>query len=326
MRILVTGANGYLGSAVVRTLCASGHEVVGLVHRGRSRVPAGIAIRTADLGDQNALGTALRDVDLVCHLAGLTRVRESFAEPLDYFAVNVGGTVTLLRAMAAAGVHRLVFASTASIYGTPTRQPMPEHLIDDPQHPYAASKQAAEAVIAAQAATGRLDATVLRLFNIAGGPDPDDTRILSRILAVAGGTDPALIVNGDGTAVRDYLHRDDAARAFDAVVAGLPQPGRHRRYNIGTGVGTSVNDLVAVAARVTGRRIPVEYRAAAPEPQRLISDSRRAHAELGWSPKSSDIDTIIADAWSARSSIASHGNDAPGSPPPHWPRRPPARH
>lgn len=309
MRILVTGANGYLGSAVAATLCASGHDVVGLVHRERSRVPEGIPIHTADLCDQDALGTALSEVDLVCHLAGLTRVRESFAEPLDYFAVNVAGTVTLMRAMAAAGVRRLVFASTAAIYGTPHRQPMSEDLIDDPPHPYAASKQAAESVIAAQTATGRLDATVLRLFNIAGGPDPDDTRIVSRILAVAAGADSTLIVNGDGTAVRDYLHRDDAARAFDAAATGLPRPGRYRRYNIGTGVGTSVDNLVAAAARVTGRRIPVEYRAAVPEPQRLVSDSSRARAELGWSPTSSDIDTIITDAWAVRIGAATGGKD-----------------
>ncbi|MGW4767703.1 NAD-dependent epimerase/dehydratase family protein [Nocardia sp. NPDC004278] len=309
MRTLVTGVNGYLGSAVAATLCAAGHDVVGLVHRERSRVPEGIPIHSADLRDHDALGAALREVDLVCHLAGLTRVRESFAGPLDYFAVNVAGTVTLLRAMAAAGVQRLVFASTASIYGTPERQPMSEDLMDDPPHPYAASKQAAESVIAAQAATGRLDATVLRLFNIAGGPDPDDTRIVSRILAVAAGADATLNVNGDGTAVRDYLHRDDAARAFVAAATGLPRPGRCRRYNIGTGIGTSVNDLVAAAARVTGRHIAVEYRAAAPEPQRLISDSRRVRAELDWSPMSSDIDTIIKDAWAVRIGAVTGGKD-----------------
>ena len=299
VRILVTGANGYLGSAVARPLRASGHDVIGLVHRGCDGVPDGIAVRTAQLGDRDTLGAALHGIELVCHLAALTRVRESFASPLDYFQVNAGGTVTLLQAMATAGVRRIVFASTASIYGAPARQPMAEDLADDPPHPYAASKRAAESAIAAQAATGLLDATVLRLFNIAGGPDPDDTRIISRILAVAAGEDPTLIVNGDGSAVRDYLHRDDAARAFDAAVAGLPQPGRYRRYNIGTGVGTSINDLVAAASRVTGCHIPVEYRAAATEPDRLISDSSRAHTELGWSPNS-DIDAIIQDAWSAR--------------------------
>ncbi|WP_433202420.1 NAD-dependent epimerase/dehydratase family protein [Nocardia sp. CA-107356] len=309
MRILVTGANGYLGSAVAGALDDSGHDVVGLVRRGRAGVPDGIPVRTADLGDRGALGAALVDVDLVCHLAALTRVRESFASPLEYFEVNVGGTVTLLHAMAASGVPRLVFASTASIYGAAERQPMAEELADDPPHPYAASKRAAETVIAAQAATGRLDATVLRLFNIAGGPDPDDTRIVSRILSVAAGDEPTLFVNGDGTAVRDYVHRDDAARAFDAAAAARPQPGRCRRYNIGSGVGTSVGDLVAAAARVTGRHIPVEYRAAAPEPNRLISDSSRARTELGWSPKTSDIDTVINDAWAARIGAATDGKD-----------------
>ncbi|GAA5103731.1 hypothetical protein GCM10023319_71780 [Nocardia iowensis] len=131
------------------------------------RVPAGLPVRTADLLDTDALTAAVRDRDVVCHLAGITRVRESFADPLRFFEVNVGGTVSLLRAMAETRVRGLVFASTASIYGTPQRQPMSEDLPDNPPHPYAASKQAAESVIATQAATGDLAAVVLRLFNIA---------------------------------------------------------------------------------------------------------------------------------------------------------------
>ncbi|MFD6155300.1 NAD-dependent epimerase/dehydratase family protein [Nocardia sp. NPDC060256] len=253
MRVLVTGANGYLGSAVVEALRADGHDVVGLVHRARARVPHGVAVRVADLLDTATLTTALHGVDAVCHLAGLTRVRESFADPLRYFEVNVGGTVSLLRAMAEAKVGRLVFAFTASIYGTPERQPMSEELPDQPPHPYAASKLAAESVIAAQAATGQLAAVVVRLFNIAGGADLDPIRIVPRILAVAAGDSPCLAINGGGTAVRDYVHIHDAATAFVAAVAHMPEPGSCRRYNIGSGSGTSVNELVAAAGRVTGR-------------------------------------------------------------------------
>ncbi|KAA8890402.1 UDP-glucose 4-epimerase [Nocardia colli] len=301
MRVLVTGANGYLGGVVVEALRAGGHEVVGLVHRGRTRVPDGVPVRVADLLDAEAVSVALYGVDAVCHLAGRTRVRESFGDPLRFFEVNVGGTVSLLRAMAAAEVGKLVFASTASIYGTPERQPMPEELPDRPPHPYAVSKQAAESVIAAQAATGRLAAVVLRLFNIAGGADPDPTRIVPRILAVAAGDSPCLAINGDGSAVRDYLHIDDAAAAFVAALAHLPRPGECARYNIGSGTGTSVIELVAEAVRMTGRAIPVEHLPAVAEPPRSVSDSGLARRELHWEAKSSDIATILRDGWSARS-------------------------
>ncbi|MFI6171060.1 NAD-dependent epimerase/dehydratase family protein [Nocardia sp. NPDC051052] len=295
MRVLVTGANGYLGGAVVEASRVDGHDVAGLVRPGRTRVPHGVLV--ADLLDTESLTAALREVDAVCHLAGLTRVRESFADPLRYFEVNVGGTVSLLRAMAEAKVRGLVFASTASIYGTPERQPMSEELPDRPPNPYAASKQAAESVIAAQAATGRLSAIVLRLFNIAGGADRDPTRIIPRVLSVAAGDSPCLAINGDGTAVRDYVHIDDAATAFAASLTHLPAPGSCRRYNIGSGNGTSVNELVAAAARLTGRAISVEHLPAVPEPPRLVSDSSLARTELHWETRSSDIETILRDGW-----------------------------
>ncbi|WP_338769891.1 NAD-dependent epimerase/dehydratase family protein [Nocardia vulneris] len=306
MRVLVTGANGYLGGAVVAALRSGGHEVVGMVRRegagvppGVTDVPPGVPVRCADLRDTAALGAAVRDVDVVCHLAGRTRVRESFADPLGYFEVNAGGTVALLRAMGECGARKLVFASTAAIYGAPEVQPMSEDLPDRPSHPYAASKSAAESVIAAHAATGAVDAIVLRLFNIAGGDDRDPTRIIPRILAAAAGESPMPAVNGDGSAVRDYVHIHDAAQAFVAAVdRDAPVP--CRTYNIGSETGTSVNELIAAAHEVTGRPIPVEYRSAQPEPPRLISDCTRAHRELGWTPTHSAIPTILRDAWSAR--------------------------
>lgn len=300
MRVLVTGANGYLGGAVAEALRAGGHDVVGLVHRARTRVPHGVPVRVADLLDTGALSAALEGIDAVCHLAGRTRVRESVGDPLRFFQVNVGGTVSLLRAMAEAKVGKLVFASTASIYGAPERQPMSEELPDRPPHPYAASKQAAESVIAAQTATGQLAAVVLRLFNIAGGADPDPTRIVPRILAVAAGDSPCLAINGDGSAVRDYVHIDDAAAAFVTALAYLPDTKECARYNIGSGNGTSVNELVAAAARLTGRAIAVEHRPAVAEPPRLVSDSSSARRELHWEATSSDIATILRDGWAAR--------------------------
>ncbi|AYF79368.1 UDP-glucose 4-epimerase [Nocardia yunnanensis] len=293
MRVLVTGAAGYLGGAVVRALGAAGHQPVALIRPGGSVAAADVEVRAADLLDAEGLRRAVTDVDVVCHLAGLTRARESFDEPLRYFRVNVGGTVTLLEAMAEAGVRGLVFSSTCAVYGSPDRQPMTEDLPVAPPHPYASSKVAAEAVVEAQARGGALGALVLRLPNLAGGDDRDPTRLIPRVLAAAR-TGTPLAVNGDGSAVRDYLHVDDAAAAFVAAVERMPEPGGFARYNLGSGRGTSILDVVAAVEHVTGRRVPLVHNPPALEPQILIADAARAVAELGWQPKLSDLDTIIA--------------------------------
>jgi len=299
VRVLVTGAGGYLGRAVVEALDHAGHEPVAMVHSDRSTVPADVETRPGDLLRADSLADAVRGVDAVCHLAGLTRARESWDQPLRYFAVNVSGTLALLDAMAASGVGVVVFASTGSIYGTPERQPMSEDLPDAPPHPYAASKQAAESGIEWQARAGGLGAVVLRLFNVAAGADPDPTRIVPRVLAVAAGESPSVEVNGDGSAVRDFLHVDDAAQAFVAALDAGPRVGAFRRYTIGSGVGTSVHDVVTAAGRVTGRPIPVIHRPSAVEPQALVCDPTRAAADLDWKPRRSDLDTIVGDAWVA---------------------------
>jgi len=141
---------------------------------------------------------------------------------------------------------------------------------------------------------------VLRLFYVAAGADPDPTRIVPRVLAVAAGESPSVEVNGDGSAVRDFLHVDDAARAFVAALDAGPRVGAFRRYTIGSGVGTSVRDVVTAAQRVTGRSVPVLHRPPAVEPQALVCDPTRAAADLGWKPRRSDLDMIVGDAWAAR--------------------------
>jgi UDP-glucose 4-epimerase len=298
MRVLVTGASGYIGSALVQALTGNGHEPMALVHH--KAAPADIEARQGDLLNPSSLAGALDGVDAVCHLAGLTSGRESFERPVEYFRVNVSGALALLDAMASADVRQLVFASTAAIYGTPDRQPMNEDLPDNPPHPYAASKAAAEAAIAWQARTGALGATVLRIFNAAGGNDPDPWRLLPRVLAVAAGRTEQLEVNGDGSAVRDYLHVADAADAFVAAVERSAELGSSRRYNIGSGIGTSVMDIVAAVERVTGRPVPVVHRPPVPEPAALICDPTRALADLGWKPCRSKLDDVAEDAWAAR--------------------------
>jgi UDP-glucose 4-epimerase len=291
VRVLVTGANGYLGRAVVHLLSTAGHEPIAMVRKRSS--PSQTAVRVADLLDDAALREALDGAEAVCHLAGLTRARESMTEPLRYFRVNTGGTVALLEAISAAGVSRIVFASTGSIYGTPERQPMTESLPDAPPHPYAASKLAAEWALHAQAGAGRLSVAVLRLTNVAGGVDPDPTRLIPRTFAAAlNGS--ALEVNGDGSAIRDYLHIDDAAAAFVTCLEQTP-PGGFERYLIGSGQGSSILDVVAAVEQQTGRRIQLIHRPPAPEPAALVSDPAKAAAELGWYPRHSELESIVRD-------------------------------
>ncbi|GAB4588312.1 NAD-dependent epimerase/dehydratase family protein [Nocardia sp. IFM 10818] len=296
MRVLVTGAGGYLGHAVRTALAAHGHNPIAMVRNHTDPIPDAGETRAADLLAPVALRRALTGVDAVCHLAGITRVRESLSDPLRYFRINTTGTLGLLAAMADAGAQHLIFASTCAIYGSPATQPMTEDLPDAPPHPYAASKLAAELAIEAQARTGALAATILRLPNIAGGHDPDPTRLIPRTLAAAA-SGATLEVNGDGTAVRDYLHVADAATAFTTCVDHAPPLGTATRYNLGTGRGTSVLDIVAAVEQVTGRPVALRHGPAAPEPAALVSDPTRMTTETGWAPKHSGITEIISDTW-----------------------------
>ncbi|MFG3522373.1 NAD-dependent epimerase/dehydratase family protein [Nocardia nova] len=298
MRVLVTGANGYVGRAVVAALSAAGHEPVAMVRVEGTEIAGAAEMRRADLVDIDSLRRAVRDVDVVCHLAGLTRARDSFAEALQYVRVNSGGTIALLEAMDATGVSRIVFASTGAIYGSPKRQPMNEEVPDAPPHPYAMSKRAAELAIEARAGGGEVAAVIARISNVAGGIDPDPTRLVPRALTASARHSP-LAINGDGSAVRDYLHLQDAAAAFVACVEHLPEAGNVVRYNIGSGHGTSVMDVVAAVERITGRPVPLEYGPAAPEPATLVCDPTKAIAEMHWRPRNSDIGTIVRDAWAA---------------------------
>lgn len=299
MRVLVTGAGGYVGGAVVRALLDAGYEPIAVLRDAAGQVPDGVERRIADVRDATAVGAAVRGVDAVCHLAGLAQARESWHRPLDYFETNVAGTIAVLRAMDRAGVRSLVFASTASIYGTPAQQPMSELLPDDVPHPYASSKAAAESILAWQAGQAGLSVAVLRLFNAAGGNDPDPTRIVPRVLAAAATGGP-LGVNGDGSAVRDYMHVEDAGAAFLAALKNPVTAGTARRFNIGSGVGSSVMDVVAAAERATGRTIEVEHGPPAEESRVLVSDPARAREELGWRALRSGLDVIVRDAWRAR--------------------------
>ncbi|SPT56947.1 NAD-dependent epimerase/dehydratase family protein [Actinomadura madurae] len=296
MRVLVTGAAGYIGYAVGRRLVAAGHEVDGLVRRAAG-VPDGVRPVHGDLLVPDGLPHG--PYDGICHLAALTRVRESFDAPLRYFTANVQGTVNLLEAVDA---DRVVLGSTAAVYGTPERQPIPESEPAAPASPYGASKLAAEQAVRFHARTGAIGAVVLRTFNVAGSVDgrvdPDETRLIPKALAVAAGRAAHLDVNGDGLAVREYLHVDDLAAAYVRAVEAVA-PGEDRVYNVGSGAGAAVREVVAAVEEVTGRPVPTRRRPARPEAPVLVCDATAIRAGLGWRPDRSALPEIIAGAWNA---------------------------
>jgi UDP-glucose 4-epimerase len=296
MRVLVTGAAGYVGRAVVRELRARGHLVVALVHRSSATFPADVETRRGDLHE--SLRELAADIDGVVHLAARSTVRDSVTHPTRAWRTNVAGTLNLLEALPAAA--RLVFASTGSVYGRPAQQPISESAAIAPLNPYGSSKAAAEQLIAAQAATGALGAVTVRLFNAAGAvdgrADEDPTRIIPRVAAVAAGVEPVVTVNGDGSAVRDFVHVCDIAVA---VALGLEAatPGQHKIYNLGA-VPASVADIVEAMTRISGQPVKVEHHPANPhEAPELRADTSRIRAELGWAPTRTTIDELVADQW-----------------------------
>jgi len=306
MRVLVTGAFGYVGRAVTLRLIEAGHEVVALSSRGRSdeeraRVHS---VVFADLGERLGLDAAVAGVDAICHLAALTGVRESFKRPNEYRAINTDGTAALLELAAEEGRRterpiRFVQGSTAAVYGAPAKQPIDEDAVPDPTSPYGESKLAADEAVHKFADAGWIAAVSLRAFNVAGSVDgrgdPGRTRIIPKTLRVAAGLEPQLRINGDGSAVRDFVHVDDLARAY-LLALGACRVGEYRCYNVGA-TGAAVREIVATAEAVTGRAVPVVHDPPQPEPPVLLADTRRIRAELGWSPQRSTLAELVSDTW-----------------------------
>lgn len=328
MRVLVTGAFGYVGRAVTLRLLEAGHEVVALTRRRREGAtvkPDGagfddagfdvddLHMVEADVRDRDRLRVAVKGIDGVCHLAALTRVRESFERPDEYHAVNVGGTAALLELLTSPrvgddnGTIAFVQASTAAVYGAAQSQPIVEDAVPAPTSPYGWSKLAAEQTVRdamqdamqVHAAWGGIGAVNLRVFNVAGSVagygDPDESRIIPRTLLAAAGRRPPLALNGDGSAVRDFVHVDDVARAY-LLALGHSRAGGFRTYNVGA-TGASVREIIAAVESVTGRRVPIEQRPPQPEPPMLLADTRRIRAELGWKPERSSLEEMVADTW-----------------------------
>lgn len=303
MRVAVTGAGGFVGHAVVGTLLEHGHEVVALVRDG-SPVQDDVELRQVDVRDRAAMAEALSDVDGVCHLAALGRVRESREDPMAYWETNVGGALKVLSVAAVVPrLSSLVLASTAGVYGPGADRPLAEDALLAPGHPYGASKLSADLAAQGVAETGALGAASLRAFNVAGAwqerTDTDETRLIPKALAVVRGHGE-LVVNGDGSAVRDFVHVRDMADAFVRALEAC-RPGHWTPYNIGSGHGATVTEVIATVERIAGCSMAVRHSEPVAEPRVLLADSTRARAELGWKPESSGLDRIVSDAWNALS-------------------------
>jgi UDP-glucose 4-epimerase len=313
MRLLVTGGAGYIGSIVARHLLDGGHEALVLdnLSRGhRQAVPDGAELVTLDLLDRESLGAALdRGFDAVLHFAALSLVGESGSHPELYYRTNIGGTVNLLDAMRAADVPRLVFSSTAAVYGEPEEVPIPESAPTMPTNTYGRSKLAVDWMIGDYCRAHGLAAVSLRYFNVAGasgdlGEDHHpETHLIPNILRAAQGVNPFVEIFGtdyatpDGTAIRDYIHIDDLAEAH-VLALEATEGGRHGIFNLGNGTGFSVRQVVEASREVTGVEIPVREGPRRPgDPPMLVASSELIRSELGWKPRRPALEEMVADAW-----------------------------
>ena len=313
--VLVAGGAGYIGAQTCKALAQAGFTPVtldSLVTGYKAAVKWGPLVE-ADLRDREAILGAIRQYDIksAIHFAAFSLVGESTRNPAKYYDNNVGAATAFASALVEGGVEALVFSSTAAAYGIPVQTPIPEDHPLNPINPYGGSKIAFEQVLHWMSQAHPLRYTILRYFNAAGA-DPDgeigeshipETHLIPLICQAALGKGQPLTVFGtdydtkDGTAIRDYIHVVDLAEAHVAAVRRLLGGGDNRIFNVGTGEGVTVLEMLTTAERVMGRPVPHSFGPRrAGDPQSLVADVRRIRETLDWSAKHSDLETLIRTA------------------------------
>ncbi len=313
MRVLVTGGAGYIGSHAVRALAARGHEAViyDNLCTGDPRLANGFRLIVGDIRDAHSLGAALKGVDAVMHFAAFAYVGESMREPRRYFENNVRSGLTLLDTVLDRGIRTFIFSSTCATYGIPESMPIAESTPQQPVNPYGASKLFLEQALRAYDTAYGLRSVSLRYFNAAGADaggeigelHEPETHLIPSALEAAAGSRPEIEVFGtdyptpDGTCIRDYIHVSDLAEAHAAALEYLAEGGPTTALNLGTGVGHSVSEVLAMVEEVTGMRLQRRLSARRPgDPPVLVADPSRAKQVLGWTAQR-DLRQMVDSAW-----------------------------
>lgn len=310
MELLVTGGAGYIGSVLTGRLLEEGHAVTVLddLSTGHSwAVPPGARFVQGRVHDADRL-LARRRFDGVFHLAASSLVAESVAEPAKYEENNVLGSRRLLAAMVRSESERIVFSSSAAVYGERSEQPIDEEAPPAPLNPYGRTKLAVDELLAKQARGARLGAVSLRYFNVAGSygalgeEHAPETHLVPLVLRAALANGSVLVYGddyptADGTCIRDYVHVRDVADAHLLALAKA-EPGSWRAFNLGNGAGFSVREVIRAARTVTGCALPEQVVGRRRgDPAVLVASARRAARELGWRPSRASLEEIVADAW-----------------------------
>lgn len=317
MKLLVLGGAGYIGSHTVYELLDNGHEVVivdNLVTGYMGAVPAAATFYKGDIRDKDFMSDVLKKekVDAVIHFAAFSLVGESVVNPLKYYENNIYGTKVVLEAMIENGVDKIVFSSTAAVYGEPENIPIMENDRTSPTNPYGETKLAMEKMISWAAKAHGLHYVSLRYFNACGAHKSGkigeahnpESHLIPLVLQVPNGKRESISVFGsdydtpDGSCLRDYIHVTDLAKAHILAVEYLMNGGDSNIFNLGNGVGYSVREVIETARKVTGHSIPaVEEPRRAGDPARLVASGEKARTVLGWKPQYDDLTEIIESAW-----------------------------
>lgn len=311
VKVLVTGGAGYVGCVTVELLLDAGHEVIVFdnFERGhRAAVDARASLVTGDLRDQAAIENAMRQAapEAVMHFAAYALVGESMACPEKYFSNNVKGGINLAEAMLKTGVKRIIFSSSCATYGQPDKLPITENTSPQPTNPYGESKVMLEKILDWMGKTYGMRCVFLRYFNACGasakfGEDhTPETHLIPNIMKVALGQEPAFKIFGndydtpDGTCIRDYIHIEDLAQAH---ILALTE-NQTGAFNLGTGAGYSVLEILEKSRQITGLDIPAKILPRRPgDPARLVAAASKAAAILGWRPVRSSLQDIISSSW-----------------------------